>query len=157
MKKNQVGENSVGRLKGGDAMDRKILFVDDEKVILDMLERVFDKAGYTVHCAESAERALEVMGRENIQVIFLDLTLPGMNGVDLFRQIQRHKPTAIVYALTAYTTLFELEDCRQAGFDDYFAKPIDLKTLHKAAEDAFEKLERWEKISNRKHEERDEK
>jgi CheY-like chemotaxis protein len=42
-------------------------------------------------------------------------------------------------------TLFELADCREAGFDDYFTKPVELKLLMKAAEDAFEKLDRWKK------------
>lgn len=126
-------------------MDRSILVVDDEEVIRDVLERAFSRADYSVHCAESAEEALEVLKQENIQVMFLDLKLPGMSGVDLGKQIRKDKPIAIIYAITGYTSLFELADCRGAGFDDYFTKPVELKLLYKAAEDAFEKLDRWKK------------
>ena len=130
---------------GSSTMENKILVVDDEKAICDMLERAFTKAGYTVRCAGSGEEAVGVLKQENIQVMFLDLKLPEMSGVDLCRQIRKDKPIAIIYAITGYTSLFELADCREVGFDDYFTKPVELKVLLKAAEDAFEKLDRWKK------------
>jgi CheY-like chemotaxis protein len=126
-------------------MDKKILVVDDEKAIRAMLKKAFGKAGYTVHCAESAEECLDVLKQENVQVMFLDLKLPGMNGVDLCKQIRRDKPIAVIHAMTGYSSLFELADCREAGFDDYFTKPFELKVVLKGAEDAFEKLDRWKK------------
>jgi DNA-binding response OmpR family regulator len=77
--------------------------------------------------------------------MFLDLNLPGMNGMDLCRRIKKDKPMAIVFAVTGYASLFELVDCREAGFDDYFKKPVDMKSLVKAANDAFERIDRWKK------------
>lgn len=124
-------------------MNNKILVVDDEEAIREMLELAFTKAGYAVRCVEDAEKALEVLKQEPFQVMFLDLKLPGMNGVDLCRQIRKDQPIAIIYAMTGYTSLFELSDCREVGFDDYFPKPVELKSFFKAAKDAFEKLERW--------------
>ena len=47
--------------------------------------------------------------------------------------------------MTAYVSVFALTECREAGFDDYFTKPVNLKLFHKAADDAFEKIERWKK------------
>jgi hypothetical protein len=47
--------------------------------------------------------------------------------------------------MTGYTSLFELTDCRDAGFDDYFIKPIELDLFIKTAENAFIKLDRWKK------------
>ena len=47
--------------------------------------------------------------------------------------------------MTGYATIFEAVECREAGFDDYYIKPISLKQLLKAAEDSLEKLERWKK------------
>jgi DNA-binding response OmpR family regulator len=125
--------------------ERKILFVDDEKPILMMLEKAFSKAGYTVKTADSAEAAMELLNHEPIHVMFLDLNLPGMNGPELCRKIKSERPMDIVYALTGYASLFELSECREAGFDDYFKKPADLKKLKMAAEIAFEKLNRWKK------------
>ncbi len=126
-------------------MDRKILVVDDEREILDGFEQAFRNADYTVHCAESAEEALEVLNIENRQVMYLELKLHNMDGVELCKQIRTDRPLAVIYAVTGYPSLFELAHCREAGFDDYFIKPIDLEVLLKAAEDAFTRIDRWKK------------
>jgi CheY-like chemotaxis protein len=118
---------------------RKILFVDDDEAIRDVMEEVFIRAGYNIELAENAEEALEIIKHENINVMFLDLNLPGMNGVDLCRHIRKEKPGAIIYAITGYVSLYEISDCLEAGFNDYFEKPADLKLLLKAAHDAFNK------------------
>ena len=123
--------------------DRTILVVDDESMIRDLFRRFFEQAGYSVQTAESAEEALEMVRETPIWVLFLDLNLPGMNGVELCRQIRRSWPMAIPYAVTGYTSLFELSSCREAGFEDYFTKPVNLDDLLQAAENAFGKLERW--------------
>ena len=125
--------------------EKKILVVDDEVHIRDMLEHAFSKAGYTVRLAGSAEETLDILKDEKIQVMFLDLKLPGMNGVELCRKTRKDFPIAIIHAITGYASLFELADCREAGFDDYFIKPVDLEVLFKAAQDAFEKIDRWKK------------
>ena len=126
-------------------MEKKIIIVDDEKMIRNMLETAFTREGYTVTCAESAEEALEILPTYKAQVMFLDLKLPGMNGLELCRTIRDLYPMAITYAITGYASLYELSDCRKVGFEDYFTKPVDLKTLFKAATDSFEKIRRWEK------------
>jgi len=126
-------------------MRYKVLIVDDEAPIRDMLKDAFEGADYTTVCAESGEEALEIIKRENPQVMFLDLKLPGITGVELCRQIKRNCPITCIYAMTGYTSLFDLAECREAGFDDYFVKPVNLAQFFKAAEDAFEKLDRWEK------------
>ncbi len=124
-------------------MDKTILVVDDEESIRELLREAFRGAGYEVRTAGDAEEALAVMRRHNIQVVFLDLKLPGMSGVDMARAIRKENPIAFLYAMTGYVSLFELSDCREAGFDDYFTKPVKLATLFQAAEQAFEKLARW--------------
>ena len=125
-------------------MERKILVVDDEEVIREMLEKAFTKVGYKVCLAESAEQALEVL-TPDMQVMFLDLKLPGMNGLELCRKIRSKYPMACIFAITGYASLFELSDCREAGFDDYFTKPVRLEMLFMAAQVSFEKIERWRK------------
>jgi DNA-binding response OmpR family regulator len=125
--------------------DKKILVVDDEKAIISLLKQAFSRAGFEVRPAESAEEALKVLEQEDIAVMFLDLNLPGMNGMDLCRRIKKDKPMAIVFAVTGYASLFELADCREAGFDDYFKKPVDMKSLVRAANEAFERIDRWKK------------
>jgi len=85
------------------------------------------------------------LSKEKLQVMFLDLNMPGMNGVELCRKIRHDFPMAIIHAMTGYSSLFELANCREAGFDDYFTKPVQLEQLIEAAEHAFRKLERWKK------------
>lgn len=123
---------------------KKILVVDDEELIREMFEMAFEQAGYEVRSAESAEDALEILKDEKFWVMFLDLNLPGMDGVTLCRQIRKDYPLAIIHAVTGYVSLFGLSNCREAGFDDYFPKPVNLKVLINAAKNAFEKLDRWE-------------
>ena len=125
--------------------DRYILVVDDELAILTALEKVFSRAGYRAYLAETAEEALGILEKENINVMFLDLNLPGMNGVELCRKIRKDRPIAVIHAITGYASLFELTDCREAGFDDYFTKPVNMEMLLTAAHNAFEKVDRWKK------------
>lgn len=124
-------------------MHKKFLVVDDDVSIRDMFQSAFEDSGYDVYVAENAQQALHVLEEQDIDLIFLDLKLFGMNGIDLCRQIKRNKTLSIVYAMTGWTGLFEVAECREAGFDDYFTKPIPLDLLSKAIEDAFEKLSRW--------------
>lgn len=124
-------------------MGKKILVVDDDQPILDLLGEAFTHAGYQVLSTDNPDSALEILGREKIPVMFLDLNLPGMTGLELCRRIRAAHPMAQIFAFTGFVSLFELADCREAGFDDYFTKPVKLAVLLKAAKDAFERLERW--------------
>jgi DNA-binding response OmpR family regulator len=121
------------------------MIVDDEAPIRDMLKDAFTSEGYDAICAESAEEAREILKRDKPQIMFLDLKLPGMNGVELCRRIREDHPIACIYAMTGYTSLFDLAECREVGFDDYFVKPVDLKQFFTAVEEALEKLDRWAK------------
>jgi len=127
-------------------MKQEILVVDDEKMIRDMLRKALTREGYEVHCAGDAEEALEILARKSIYVMFLDLKLPGMNGLELCRKIRDANPMSVIYAITGYAANFELPDCREVGFEDYFTKPVDLETLFKATSNGFQKVSRWEQI-----------
>lgn len=126
-------------------MKEKILVVDDELSIRDLFEETFSEAGYNVRLAENGEQALNILKEERIDVIFLDLRLFGMNGIELCREIRRTNPLSLIYAITGWAALFEIEECRQVGFDDYFTKPVRPEMISKAVEDAFEKLRRWKR------------
>jgi CheY-like chemotaxis protein len=123
-------------------MAKKVLIVDDEVEIRTLLETVFTKEGYEVHTADSAESAIELLENVKIYVMFLDLNLPGMNGIDLCAKIRKDIPMAIIYAITGYASLFDIANCRDAGFDDYFTKPVSLNNLKQVTDNAFQKLDR---------------
>jgi CheY-like chemotaxis protein len=122
---------------------KKILVVDDELSIRDLFADTFNDAGYEVRAAETGEQALKILAKERIDVIFLDLRLFGMNGIELCRNIRKTNPISIIYAMTGWAALFEIEECREAGFDDFFTKPLRYETLLRALEEAFEKIDRW--------------
>ncbi len=124
-------------------MKKQILIVDDESSIRTLFRDFFSDAGYTVSLATNAEEALSILDDENIMVMFFDLKLFGMDGIQLCRQIRSKNPIAIIYAITGWAGLFEIEECREAGFDDFFTKPIKLDLMLEAVEEAFKKLDRW--------------
>ena len=124
-------------------MDKRILVVDDEQSMLDFMETVLEDAGYEVLLADGADKALEIFSRQEVSLVFLDLRLFGVNGMELCRKMRQKKPLTILYALTGWSGLFDIEECREAGFDDYFAKPLRLETIMQAVEGAFEKRARW--------------
>lgn len=126
--------------------NKKILVVDDEPSILRLLSQLFTKAGYDVSTAENANDALKIIEEKNIIIMFFDLNMPVMNGMELCRQVKNLKPMSIIYAITGYASLFELSECLDAGFEDYFKKPVNMSTLLKIAQSAFEKVNRWKKM-----------
>lgn len=123
----------------------KILVVDDEVSVRDLFQSFFTEEGYDVLLAEGGQDALVTLQLQDIDVIFIDLKLFGMNGIELCRQIRKTRPVSIIYAMTGWSALFEIGECREAGFDDYFEKPLDMEKLLLLVEQAFERLERWKK------------
>ncbi len=124
---------------------RQILVVDDDEAIRELVKDLFTEAGYAVALAADAEAALELLDTGQINVMFLDLNLPGMSGVDLCRKIRETNPVACIYSMTGHASLFELTDCREAGFDDIFLKPVNMDMFLSTARGAFERLERWQR------------
>ena len=123
--------------------NKHLLIVEDDPTIRRAFSNLFTNAGYRVQAVASAEEALQVMRQAPVPVLFLDLKLPGMNGLELCREVRKEWPWSIAIAVTGYATLFELVACREVGFDDYFIKPVGRKVLLLAAENAFKKLRRW--------------
>ena len=123
-------------------MDRKILFVDDEIVILMLLRDAFEREGYEVVTAQSGEEALEILKEEEFKVMFLDLQLPGIDGLALCTAIRRQFPEAALYAITGHPDKFEFSDSIKAGFNGYFNKPFKTETLLETAREAFADLEK---------------
>lgn len=124
-------------------MFNKILIVDDEDSVRDAMKALFEDAGYEVVTAAGAHEALEILKSATIQIIFSDLMMPEMNGVELCREIRSFNPIACIFAMTGYRGLFDLVKCRSAGFDDYFQKPVALDLLVETANLAAARLKRW--------------
>jgi DNA-binding response OmpR family regulator len=124
-------------------MRRTMLVVDDEQPVRDLFSQAFSAVGWTVHQAAHAEEAQASFRRHGPPLAFVDLKLPGRSGLEVGRELFAANPLTILYAMTGYGSLFELADCREAGFEDYFLKPVRLQTLFAAAEAGLKKVRRW--------------
>ena len=115
----------------------KLLVVEDNaanrKLLVEMLQ-VLDYEAETADCADSAIPMLE---EEQYDLIFMDVRMPGMSGVELTEYIRekdgKNKSTTIV-AVTAEAMPSDREKCLNAGMDDYLAKPVSLDKLRQALE-----------------------
>lgn len=126
-----------------ETTEKRVLVVDDEELIRIIFSRALTQAGYSVRTATTAEQAIELMRDTPAELLYLDLNLPGMNGLELCKLVRKHWPWSITVAVTGFASLLDLLECREAGFEDYFLKPVELAELLATAEHSFKKLARW--------------
>jgi two-component system response regulator PilR (NtrC family) len=107
----------------------KILIIDDEKSILDLLNVVFEKEGYLVKTSLSATRAVELIGNEDIDMIISDIKMPKMSGMELLRYVRKNRPDIPIVMITAYGTIKQAVEALKAGAMDYIVKPFDVEEL----------------------------
>ena len=122
--------------------DRKILIVDDEDPFRNMFEATLFKVGYSTFTAKTGEQALEILNHESIPLMFLDLGLETITGFELCKRIRKNHAEAIIFALTGYAPLFNLNELLAVGFDDCLAKPISIQVLYEVAKKSFAELDR---------------
>ena len=89
-------------------MIKRVLIVDDEKAILEILSDAFKICGYEVQTAESAEEALELIKEQNYPINFFDINLPKMSGIELCTLLREERPTDFYFAMTGFVSLFDL-------------------------------------------------
>jgi two-component system alkaline phosphatase synthesis response regulator PhoP len=108
-----------------------ILVVDDEVDILELVSFHLERAGFNVLKAKDGETALSIVWDENIDLVVLDLMLPGMNGLEVLKSIKENKRTENipVILLTAKTTEVDRIVGFELGTDDYVCKPFSVKEL----------------------------
>ncbi|MBN2246303.1 MAG: sigma-54-dependent Fis family transcriptional regulator [Candidatus Aminicenantes bacterium] len=107
----------------------KILIIDDEKSILDLLSVVFTKEGYSVEISLSPSRALELMSREDFDIILTDIQMPQISGMEILKEVKQKTPEIPVVMITAYGTIKQAVEALKAGAMDYVVKPFDVDEL----------------------------
>ena len=108
---------------------QKILIVDDDADLLELLSIRLTAAGYKVEAVQSAEAALNYLDVSRPQLVISDMQMSGMDGMALFEHIHRNLPTLPVIILTAHGTIPDAVTAVQRGVFGYLAKPFDSKTL----------------------------
>ncbi len=105
-------------------MSKSILIVEDEETLRESLQRIFQKEGFTVDTAESAEKGLSLVDENIYDVIVSDIILPGMDGIEMISKIKRELPEQLFIVMTAYASLETAIKALRAGAYDYIMKPV---------------------------------
>jgi two-component system nitrogen regulation response regulator GlnG len=113
-----------------------VLIVDDEEAVCWALSRGLDRDGYSVATAASAEEAFELAARRQPDVVFLDVRLPGLDGLTALAQLREIAGDAPVIVITAFGDLTTAVKAVQEGAFDYLTKPFDYEQALKAVERA---------------------
>jgi putative two-component system response regulator len=114
-----------------------LLVVDDEEPIRNALRKFLTQQGYEVVTAGDGEEALEVLQRQRITGMLLDVNMPGITGVELVPQVMEIEPSIALLMLTAVNDATSAALCMQRGAFDYLIKPIDLGHLGRAIHQAL--------------------
>jgi two-component system response regulator AtoC len=115
-----------------------VLIVDDERTLARAVKAFLVQAGYEAEVASDAEQAIELLPTLRPDVIFADVRLPGMSGIDLLRRIQEFDPAIPVIIMTAYGSIEGAVEAVKLGAFDYMKKPVDLEELKLLADRARE-------------------
>ena len=107
----------------------RLLVVEDEKKLCDMIAKSLHQAGYEVDTCNDGEEALEMICAEMYDLIVLDLNLPGMDGMDILRELRKENEETKVLILSARSQIADKVEGLDAGANDYLAKPFHSKEL----------------------------
>ncbi len=115
---------------------RTILVVDDEASQRELLGGFVESLGFRVEEASSAEEALATIRREPVEMVLLDVRMPGMDGIQALAEIRKIAGDLPVLLITAHADLRQAVSAVKSGADDYLSKPVDLDELETAISDA---------------------
>jgi DNA-binding NtrC family response regulator len=116
-----------------------ILIVDDEESIRDSMGQVLRKEGYTVREAVEGKAGLSLFSSETFEVVFLDLKLPGIKGMDVLSQIKEASPETPVVIITGYASIESAVEAMKRGAFDYMPKPFTPEELRVITRRALER------------------
>ena len=117
----------------------KVMLVDDEKDFLETLCKRLTKRKLDVISANSGQEAIEKIQEFPVDVVVLDVRMPGMNGIETLKEIKRIKPSVEVIMLTAHADVQVAIEGMELGAFDYLMKPMEIDDLLYKLQDAYKK------------------
>ncbi len=122
-------------------MDReKILIIDDERPTLKMFSLFLEVYGFSILTAESGEEGLAIFDRERPEIVLTDIKMPGMDGIEVLREIKRRSPTTEVIVITGHGDMDLAIQALNLDAADFINKPIQRQSLEQALSRARERL-----------------
>lgn len=111
----------------------KLLLVDDEKGMTASLKDFFSHRKFYVKTANSGEEALELIKNDSFNIVFLDITMRGMSGIETLERIKKFDKNIKVIMLTVHHEKNTVEKAKALGADEYITKPFQLEYLEEVA------------------------
>ncbi len=120
----------------------KILLVDDEKGVIEVCSEMLETLGYEVENACSGRDAIEIIEKDEgkIDLVILDMIMPGMNGFETYEMIQKIKPDCRVLVSSGYSKQEEINQMMEKGCNDFIHKPFDVAMLSEKLSTIFNPL-----------------
>ena len=131
-----------------EAHTMQVLLVDDEEHFLGVISKRLRRRGMEVTLARSGQEALDALVDVPVDVVVLDLKMPGMDGLQTLRQIKGSHPMVEVVMLTGHACMDSAIEFMEFGAFDYLMKPLDVESLLLKIEDAFKKKSLREQIAH---------
>ena len=125
----------------------RILVVDDERMIRWSIQQALAKDGHSVATVETGEEAVAQATDEMPDLVFLDITLPGIDGIEVLRRLKAHDPDVSVVMVTATDDLKTAIEAMRLGACDYISKPFDLDRLRVIAQNAIDRRELRQEVN----------
>jgi len=119
---------------------RKILVVDDDPVVGKSIDRVLTSKGYAVITAENGQEALLKLNNEHYDVVFTDIRMPGISGLEVAERVKASQPWLPVVIVTGYATGSNEERAAAAGVSGFLRKPLSPEMIEASAEKALQDL-----------------
>lgn len=115
----------------------QLLLVDDEEVYLAMMKARLTRRGVAVYTAANGPEAMDLLAQRSIDVVVLDVKMPGMDGIAVLQHIRRRYPQIQVIMLSGHATVESAVEGLKLGACDYLVKPCNFAELLHKAEEAF--------------------
>ncbi len=107
----------------------RILVVDDEPVTREIFGEILSEEGYSVVKARDGEEAIEKMQKEHFHIVFLDIRLPDINGVEIYRMMKKLAPQTVTIMMTAYSVENLIKEALELGAYTCIHKPFDINEI----------------------------
>lgn len=116
---------------------RKVLVVDDDPAVRKSIDRVLTSKGYAVITAENGEEALRKLNEEKYDLVYTDIRMPGMSGLEVAEQVKAQRPWTPVVIITGYGTEAAETRAKAAGVSSFVHKPLSPEMIEDSARDAL--------------------
>jgi len=121
-----------------------VLVVDDEEMMRNLLDKILSREGYRILTASDGVHALEMLDKEEVDLIISDMKMPRMTGFELLKHVKQQHPNIGVIIMTAYGDTYTVKDALLLGADEYITKPFKSYEISLVVERAY-----WRLLSSR--------